>query len=531
MDRSLDVGTHWRRRPSRLGSVPAKWSWPANGKSDVVGLTGALGRLRTRRVGRVCPCSLGRSPVSLGLLASALVLPGLLLSVALVASSPAGAATGTIPTSTAVTLTQVAGGWAGAPVVYSATVTAPSGGTPTGTVAFTFANNVEGNVYLCTETLSDGTGSCTSSGAAPTIDDNPVDRITATYSGDANFAGSVGGSSLSVNLNPVTTAASANPELVSLGDSVTYSTIVMSQGYPGESPGVPSASVTFSTGSTTLCTTSSWHNNGLAPNEGAASCSASSAPKGSDRVSVTYNGENSNFASSTTCTGVIVGLSELPGGIAAVQISTSNMETSNSSSQRFTLPKDVTDGDALVLAVGGMGTSATSVTGGGVTWKKAASEATGSPDPGTAEIWYGVDSTGGAGTTTVTLTGPSSEWGGTLFEFSGVANVDPRGTGARAYGDSATGEADVTAPPLTLRVPGELVVATSTTSTYELAGPAGSWIDVVGPTWYGQPRNGSAFEVFPAAGTSPAANWTQQPWSGATDPWAAAEIALKPAST
>ncbi|MDA8057117.1 MAG: Ig-like domain-containing protein, partial [Actinomycetota bacterium] len=70
----------------------------------------------------------------------------------------------------------------GTTVTYSATVTS-TGGTPTGTVAFT-----TGGATLCTATLSSsGTASCTATNA-------PIgtDTVTGTYSGDADFHGSLG---------------------------------------------------------------------------------------------------------------------------------------------------------------------------------------------------------------------------------------------------------------------------------------------------------------------------------------------------
>jgi hypothetical protein len=69
---------------------------------------------------------------------------------------------------------------AGGSVTYSATVSSASG-TPTGTITF-----ADGSNTLCvTGELSDGTGSCTSASAPA-----GSDVITATYSGDSNFAGS-----------------------------------------------------------------------------------------------------------------------------------------------------------------------------------------------------------------------------------------------------------------------------------------------------------------------------------------------------
>lgn len=84
----------------------------------------------------------------------------------------------------------------GGSVTYSATVASASG-TPTGTVTFVF-----GSKMLCvTGQLANGTGSCTSAGAPA-----GTDAITATYSGDSNFAGSTSFTTLQVG-TPAPTSA------------------------------------------------------------------------------------------------------------------------------------------------------------------------------------------------------------------------------------------------------------------------------------------------------------------------------------
>ena len=70
------------------------------------------------------------------------------------------------------------------------------------------------------------------------------------------------------------TTVTASPNPVGLGSSVTYSASVTG--------GTPSGSVTFSTGSTALCTATL--------SSGSASCSSAAAPLGSDLVYGTYSG-------------------------------------------------------------------------------------------------------------------------------------------------------------------------------------------------------------------------------------------------
>ncbi len=82
----------------------------------------------------------------------------------------------------------------GAPVTYGATVTS-SGGVPSGTVTFSI-----GTTSLCTTgALVTGSASCASS-AAPA----GTDTVTATYSGDATYMGSVGSTTLAVTAGPYT---------------------------------------------------------------------------------------------------------------------------------------------------------------------------------------------------------------------------------------------------------------------------------------------------------------------------------------
>lgn len=76
----------------------------------------------------------------------------------------------------------------GSNVLYSADVTS-AGGTPTGAVAFSL-----GDTALCSATLSDGAGSCTSNQAPLGADQS----VSAQYGGDTNFSASSGTATLNV---------------------------------------------------------------------------------------------------------------------------------------------------------------------------------------------------------------------------------------------------------------------------------------------------------------------------------------------
>ena len=128
--------------------------------------------------------------------------------------------------------------------VLTATVTPQYAGTPTGTVTFT-----SGGTSLCTVTLP--TDTCTT----PTGVQLPVGThaVTASYSGDANFAASTATTPAVITVTQATstTAVSVTPDSVAYGgeDAATFAVTVTPQ-YGGTATG----SVTVSAGPTALCT-------------------------------------------------------------------------------------------------------------------------------------------------------------------------------------------------------------------------------------------------------------------------------------
>jgi hypothetical protein len=208
----------------------------------------------------------------------------------LTVAPPAGARN-TITTIT-VTPTTVA---FGNTVTYSASVTPATGsGTPTGTVVFT-----TGSTSLCTATLAGGSGSCQATNA-------PVgtDIILGSYSGDPNFKTSTGTTTLTVTGAGTTTTITVNPTRVTQGASVTYSASVTGNSsllrrarLSHFAPLTPTGTVTFSTGSTTLCT--------VTLSGGAGSCMATTAPAGTDVITGHYSGD-ANFTASQGQTTLVV---------------------------------------------------------------------------------------------------------------------------------------------------------------------------------------------------------------------------------
>jgi hypothetical protein len=90
--------------------------------------------------------------------------------------------------------------------------------------------------------------------------------------------------------NPTTTSVTVSPATVAAGTSVIYQAVVT----PQSGTGVPAGTITFATGSTTLCT--------AVLSGGVAACGATSAPVGTDTVTGTYSGGDGYASSSATAT-------------------------------------------------------------------------------------------------------------------------------------------------------------------------------------------------------------------------------------
>jgi hypothetical protein len=132
-----------------------------------------------------------------------------------------------VPTSTSVSASDGGTGTVGAPVAYTATVApvAPGAGTPTGNVTFVDSN---GPIAGCeSRPLSGGspdTATC------DTAHEHPAgsDEVTATYSGDANYAGSSGTTTETVDEAPVVTSQDSTTFTEGTAGSFT----VTASGYP-----------------------------------------------------------------------------------------------------------------------------------------------------------------------------------------------------------------------------------------------------------------------------------------------------------
>lgn len=176
----------------------------------------------------------------------------------------------------------------GQSVTFTATVTAvaPGSGTATGTVTFK-----DGTTTI-------GTGTCSGGQATFTTSSLPVGNrsITAVYSGDTNFNANTS-SVLVQGINKASTTttvtSSANPSVV--GQSVTFTATVT---VPAPGAGLPTGSVTFKDGATTL---------GTGTLLGAtATFSTTSLALGSHSIAATYGGDTSfNVSNSANLSQVV----------------------------------------------------------------------------------------------------------------------------------------------------------------------------------------------------------------------------------
>ena len=170
----------------------------------------------------------------------------------------------------------------GQTITLNATVTAPTG-TPTGTVQF----SVNGVAYGTAVALNNGSASVAISGLAA-----GSNTITATYSGDNNFASSTG-SALTVSVALVTTTTTLASTISSVtpvppGTSATLTATIASNLATTR----PTGTVTFAAGTTTLGTVSLNAN-------GTATLTSTTLPTGTYSIVATYSGD-SGFAGSAS---------------------------------------------------------------------------------------------------------------------------------------------------------------------------------------------------------------------------------------
>ena len=246
----------------------------------------------------------------------------------------------------------------GASVTFTATVTGPNGVTaPSGSVSF----SANGSTSLCSGvTLSGGMAMCATS-SLPT----GTDTITATYSGDTNYATNTGGlpGGQGVGkLTPTVSASSSGPSIY--GQTVTLSATISTASMPAGNVAWTAAGNAIPTCGGTAVTVS----NGM----GTATCQTTALPVGTPAIVATYSGDTNNALAASPQFSQTVGKAT-----PTVTVTSSTNPSSLNASVTFT---------ATVAATG----SPASLASGMVTWS--------------ANTNCGTTNLNGAGITTCTTT-------------------------------------------------------------------------------------------------------------------------------
>jgi arabinan endo-1,5-alpha-L-arabinosidase len=187
-----------------------------------------------------------------------------------------------------VTLTaSAAGAVQGAPIELVATVTAASGrgtSSPTGTVTFANGSLTLGKAKLNPEGMANFTSTLLPVGS---------DSITATYSGDANYGPSTSSSARVAITAAVTMTFTASAARALQGVPIELVATVAAASGPGT--GLPTGTVTFANGATTLGTAT------LNP-KGVAGFTSTLIPVGFNSITATYSGD-ANYGPFTSSSG------------------------------------------------------------------------------------------------------------------------------------------------------------------------------------------------------------------------------------
>ena len=194
----------------------------------------------------------------------------------------------------------------GQSVTFTASVTG-SGSTPTGTVAFTDGGTA---ISGCSSVaLASGSAACTTNALAA-----GSHTISATYSGDASYSTSRSSLTQAVNRRDATASVSGSPNPSSTGQSVTFTAMISG------TAGTPTGTVSFTDGSTTLCSA-------VALSSGSAACMTTSLAGGAHTITATYSGDATYKAASATTTQT-VSCSNCPPGAPTTVSPTGTITTS-----------------------------------------------------------------------------------------------------------------------------------------------------------------------------------------------------------
>jgi uncharacterized repeat protein (TIGR01451 family) len=171
---------------------------------------------------------------------------------------------------------------AGQAVTFTATVSPTPGGTPAGTMSF-----YNGATLLGTVAVNSGGVATLTTSSLPL----GANAITATYSGNATFAGSTSSTLTETiagsGLTATTTQITASPNPATAGQQVTFTATVS----PAPT-GTPAGTVSFYNGATLLGT-------GMVNSAGVATFATSNLAAGNATITAVYSG-NAGFATSTS---------------------------------------------------------------------------------------------------------------------------------------------------------------------------------------------------------------------------------------
>jgi hypothetical protein len=236
----------------------------------------------------------------------------------------------------------------GAKVTLTANITTQSGGVaPTGSVTFSIVGGATLGTVTVTGTAASSLNSATPTSASATATlttsqlPGGADSITATYTGDTNYAAASLAAPLTVTVNAgamtTTTTLAANPTSITSGASVALTATVTATANNG--PGV-TGSVVFKNGSTSLgsgtCTSTAGTSTTAATCVATLSTTALTTV-GSTTITATYQGDANYAAGSPASTTVTVTSKNQPTTTAL-----SSSSTSISSGANVTLTATVT---------------------------------------------------------------------------------------------------------------------------------------------------------------------------------------------
>jgi hypothetical protein len=185
----------------------------------------------------------------------------------------------------------------GQSVTFTATVSPADGG---GTVSFTADGKPVTGCSSQALTRANGNYEATCTTSSMTAGNHAIDGA---YSGDTNYSASSGTATQRVRQGPSATALSSRPASSSYGQAVTFTAIV--------SPADGAGTVTFGDAGHTIpgCTREPLRNHAGTYR---ATCTTSSLPRGTDKITAVYNGDKDHSGSTGTLNQVVTGCPRRP---------------------------------------------------------------------------------------------------------------------------------------------------------------------------------------------------------------------------